>query len=64
MNCKYCGKPVILVPSATERAKTFGGKPSDFTKLFPYHAHCMIEERSKQARENMKRANKRLDNVK
>ena len=47
MKCKYCGKPVVLVPSAVERAKKFGGKPSDYTKLFPSHAKCIIDNRNK-----------------
>lgn len=45
MNCKHCGKPVVLVPSAAERAKKFGGKASDYTKLFPYHTACQLELR-------------------
>jgi hypothetical protein len=42
MNCTLCGKPVILVPSAKERAKRFGGIPSDYTRLFQEHAECVI----------------------
>lgn len=45
MVCKYCGKPVILVPSASERARKFGGRPSDYTKLFEDHADCILEAR-------------------
>jgi hypothetical protein len=30
MVCKYCNMPVVLVPSAAERAKKFGGKASDY----------------------------------
>lgn len=45
MNCTICGKPVVLVPSASERAKKFGGKPSDYTKLFTAHAACQLEKR-------------------
>ena len=43
--CPHCNKPVVLVPSATERAKKFGGKPSDYTNLFPAHAKCIIAKR-------------------
>lgn len=42
MNCTVCGKPIILIPSATERAKKFGGKASDYTKLFTTHADCAM----------------------
>lgn len=43
--CIYCGKPIILVPSAKERAKKYGGNPSDYTKLFKYHSECLTKKR-------------------
>ena len=46
MKCKYCNKPIVLVPSAVERANKYGGKPKDYTKLFEYHAACMIKRRN------------------
>jgi hypothetical protein len=49
MNCTICGKPIVLVPSATERAKKFGGKPSDYTRLFTTHSTCAVEKRSAEA---------------
>lgn len=47
MICKYCGKPVVLVPSAEERArKDVTGKSADYyRKLFPTHASCMLQYR-------------------
>ena len=45
MNCSICGKKIILVPSAKERAKRYGGKPSDYTKLFTEHHECLIQKR-------------------
>jgi hypothetical protein len=47
--CKFCNRPVPpvkLVPSAKERAEKFGGKPSDYVKLFDrdYHVECLIRE--------------------
>lgn len=45
MNCSICGKKIILVPSAKERAKQYGGKPSDYTKLFTEHSECLIQKR-------------------
>jgi DNA-binding ferritin-like protein len=46
MDCTICGKPITLVPSAAERAKKYGGKPSDYTKLFTAHSTCEVEKRS------------------
>lgn len=46
MKCTICGKPVLLVPSAKERAKKYGGKPSDYTKLFTEHSACIINKRN------------------
>ncbi|MEG0063059.1 MAG: hypothetical protein RR740_00500 [Pseudomonas sp.] len=45
MNCTLCNKPIILVPSAAERAKRYGGRPSDYTKLFTTHAKCEVAKR-------------------
>ncbi len=42
MNCSHCQKPIVLVPSAAERAKKFGGSPADYTRLFTIHADCQI----------------------
>ena len=57
MNCSICNKPIILSPSATERAKKFGGKPSDYTKLFTEHADCIIAKRNQETSELLKRIN-------
>lgn len=51
--CKYCGLRVTLTPSAQVRANRYGGKPSDYTKLFPVHPKCMIAERTAQSKELM-----------
>lgn len=51
MNCTYCNKPIVLVPSATERAERYGGKPSDYTKLFTYHGQCHVKARNKAVME-------------
>lgn len=55
-NCTICHKPVVLVPSATERAAKFGGRPSDYTRLFTTHADCTVRQRSEQAVEAMRKA--------
>lgn len=46
MNCTICGLPVVLSPTAAERAARYGGKPSDYTKLFTEHASCALDKRS------------------
>lgn len=56
--CTFCNKEIILIPSATERAKKYGGSPSDYTKLFTSHSECLIEYRNKEANELMKKINK------
>lgn len=55
MNCTICNKPVVLVPSASERARKYGGKPSDYTKLFPQHTDCLVQKRSQESVELMRR---------
>jgi hypothetical protein len=44
-NCTICNKPVILVPSAQERAAKFGGTPGDYIGLFMTHSRCALEQR-------------------
>lgn len=54
-NCTICRKPIVLTPSAAERAKRFGGKPSDYAALFTEHADCTIAKRDRESRELMAR---------
>lgn len=54
--CKYCNKPVVLMPSAAERARRYGGVPADYTALFPNHSACEVAARSAQAVETMRKA--------
>ena len=44
MNCTICGKPVVLVPSAAERAaKDVTGKSAAYyTSLFTEHSACVL----------------------
>ena len=44
MNCKHCNKPIILVPSASERAaKDVTGKSAKYCEsLFEYHSECQL----------------------
>ena len=50
MNCTICTKPIVLVPSAAERAAKFGGKPSDYIKLFTAHPACTVAARNQPTR--------------
>lgn len=45
--CMHCNKPIILVPSAEERAKKYGGTPESYRKLFSAHTECTLEYRNK-----------------
>lgn len=51
MKCTICHKEIKLVPNATERASKFGGKASDYTKLFTTHAQCAIDAREQGTRD-------------
>lgn len=44
--CTICNKPVILIPSASQRAKCFGRKPEYYKNLFPNHSECIIKKRN------------------
>lgn len=46
--CRICGQPIILKPSAEERAIRYGGVPSDYIKMFDAHSSCALAERSQQ----------------
>jgi hypothetical protein len=51
MNCTICKKPIVLEPSASERAKRdVTGRPASFYKgLFTTHAQCRIRQRGDAA---------------
>jgi hypothetical protein len=56
--CKYCDKPVILVPSAYARAKKFGKTAQYYKDLFPNHSDCVVTNREQQTKEANKGINK------
>ena len=60
MNCTHCGKRVVLIPSATERAaKDVTGKTAAcYIKLFPRHAKCELELREQSLDKFLERINK------
>ena len=55
MNCTLCGKPVVLVPSAAERARKHGESAAYYTRLFPTHAECELAKRSKDTSDLIQR---------
>ena len=56
--CDICNKPIILSPSASERAEKYGGKPSDYLELFTSHSDCFIAKRNQETLELMKELSK------
>lgn len=56
-NCSLCGKPIVLVPSAAERAaKDVTGKSAAYyTSLFTEHAQCALRKRTQDTNALMRR---------
>lgn len=56
-NCTICGYPVILVPSAAERAKrdVTGKTAKDYENRFTEHSECLIAKRSQESVELIRR---------
>lgn len=46
MNCTICHKPIVLVPSASERAAKRGNTPAFYTGLFTEHSACTLKKRA------------------
>ena len=59
MKCSYCGKPIVLNPSAEERAKNdVSGKTAAYYKsLFTIHSQCQIDKRNAETLELIRRRN-------
>lgn len=59
MNCNICGKPIVLVPSAAERARkyqSYDGHPASYyTSLFTSHSECFVAKRSAESVELMRK---------
>lgn len=56
--CKLCGAPIILKPSAEERAIKYGGVPSDYIKLFDTHTGCALKKRSEETAQLVQEINR------
>lgn len=59
MKCNYCGKPIILNPSAEERAKkdVTGKTAAYYVSLFTIHAQCQVDKREAATLELIRRSN-------
>jgi hypothetical protein len=55
MKCTICKQPVILHPTAEQRAKKFGGKAEDYTRLFLTHNTCELKKRAQETTDLMRR---------
>ena len=55
--CTICKTPVVLSPSASERAKKYGETAQYYIDLFPTHSQCFIEKRNADTSEFIKRIN-------
>lgn len=57
MNCKICNKPIVLGPTAAERAAkdTTGKTATYYTNLFQTHATCALEQRSRETTNLLKK---------
>jgi hypothetical protein len=47
--CTICNKPIILIPSAAQRAKNSNEPASFYTALFAEHNQCAVKKRSAEA---------------
>lgn len=62
MKCTICGKKIVLVPSAQERAKNSDKPASYYTKLFTTHSSCSIKKREEETLELIRRIKAEKEN--
>ena len=48
VNCTICGNPIVLVPSADERARKYGGSARFYRDLFSEHVDCALKKRNEE----------------
>ncbi len=56
-NCTICKKPIVLFPSAEERAKKYGGTAAEYSAMFKTHSKCAIQKRTADTYDLMQRIN-------
>lgn len=54
-NCSICGKPIVLIPSAKERAEKYGETPEYYKRLFDTHYQCSLAKREQDTLELMRK---------
>ena len=59
MKCSLCNKEIVLVPSAEERAKKYGGTAEFYRKLFTVHGECQVRKNKEESIQLMKKLNAR-----
>lgn len=55
--CTICGKEIVLMPPASERAKKdkAGNSAQFYLDLFPEHGRCVVAKRSQESLDLMAR---------
>ena len=53
--CTYCNKPIVLVPSASDRASKYGQSPEYYRSLFTVHGKCQVEMRKESTSQLIER---------
>ena len=63
MDCSICNKPIVLVPSAAERAaRDISRNPASYyTRLFTSHSSCFLTKREADTREMMRKIRERAE---
>ena len=58
-NCTICGKPIILIPSAEQRAaKDVTGKSAEYYRnLFTEHSTCTLFKRAEETMDLVRKLN-------
>lgn len=57
MKCRLCNQEIILVPSAEERAKKYGGTAQFYTKLFTVHGECQVRKNRQDSKKLIEKLN-------
>lgn len=59
--CNICNKPIVLFPSAADRAKKYGGTAAEYNAMFTTHAECAVAKRTADTYDLMQRINAERD---
>ena len=57
MKCRLCNQDIILVPSAEERAKKYGGTAQFYANLFTVHGECQVRKNKIDSKQLMEKLN-------